>query len=78
MCNEIEPALFITLRLMTDKIITVSELHRFTMNAAIDSLVAPKTLYVGNLAHQCTEDLIMVLFNQIGPVKVSSQVFKAS
>lgn len=39
------------------------------MNAAFDSTGAPKTLYVGNLAHQCTEDLVMVLFNQIGPVK---------
>jgi len=39
------------------------------MNAAYDSTGAPKTLYVGNLDHQVNEDLIMVLFNQIGPVK---------
>jgi len=29
----------------------------------------PKTLYVGNLDHQVTDELIMALFNQIGPVK---------
>jgi len=28
-----------------------------------------KTLYVGNLDHQVTEELIMALFSQIGPVK---------
>jgi len=44
--------------------------HTFLkMNAAFDSNGAPKTLYVGNLAHHATEDLIVVLFNQIGPVK---------
>ena len=45
------------------------------MNAAFDSTGAPKTLYVGNLAHQCTEDLVMVLFNQIGPVKVRKRIY---
>lgn len=39
------------------------------MHAAYDSSGAPKTLYVGNLAWETTEDLMMVLFNQIGPVK---------
>jgi len=39
------------------------------MNAAYDINGAPKTLYVGNLAQHATEELIMVLFNQIGPVK---------
>lgn len=39
------------------------------MNAAFDSTGAPKTLYVGNLSHQATEELVVVLFNQIGPVK---------
>ena len=42
------------------------------MNAAFDSMGAPKTLYVGNLSHQATEELVVVLFNQIGPVKVTS------
>ena len=40
------------------------------MNAAYDNNGAPKTLYVGNLSTQATEELIVVLFNQIGPVKV--------
>ena len=40
------------------------------MNPSFDSSGAPKTLYVGNLPHEATEDLIVVLFNQIGPVKV--------
>eukprot|EP00088_Acartia_fossae_P049890 TRINITY_DN5533_c0_g1_i1.p1 TRINITY_DN5533_c0_g1~~TRINITY_DN5533_c0_g1_i1.p1 ORF type:complete len:306 (+),score=64.00 TRINITY_DN5533_c0_g1_i1:116-1033(+) len=39
------------------------------MHAAYDSSGAPKTLYVGNLAPEAHEDLLMVLFNQIGPVK---------
>jgi hypothetical protein len=41
------------------------------MNPAFDNSGAPKTLYVGNLDHMVTEELVMVLFNQIGPVKVS-------
>ena len=41
-----------------------------TMNPAYDNTGAPKTLYVGNLDHSVTEELVMVLFNQIGPVKV--------
>ena len=28
-----------------------------------------KTLYVGNLDHQVTEELVLALFGQIGPVK---------
>jgi len=39
------------------------------MHPSFDSSGAPKTLYVGNLAPESTEDLMMVLFNQIGPVK---------
>lgn len=39
------------------------------MHPSYDSSGAPKTLYVGNLAPEATEDLMMVLFNQIGPVK---------
>lgn len=39
------------------------------MNPAYDNSGAPKTLYVGNLDHTVTEELVMVLFNQIGPVK---------
>jgi len=42
------------------------------MNPSFDSSGAPKTLYVGNLPLQATEDLIVVLFNQIGPVKVTN------
>ena len=45
------------------------------MHAAYDSSGAPKTLYVGNLAPEAHEDLMMVLFNQIGPVKVKLQYF---
>jgi RNA recognition motif-containing protein len=41
------------------------------MNPAFDNSGAPKTLYVGNLDHSVTEELVMVLFNQIGPVKVT-------
>lgn len=43
------------------------------MNPSFDSSGAPKTLYVGNLPLQATEDLIVVLFNQIGPVKVRNR-----
>jgi len=39
------------------------------MNGAVDANGAPKTLYVGNLDHQVTDELILALFNQIGPVK---------
>lgn len=39
------------------------------MNGAVDANGAPKTLYVGNLEHQVTDELILALFNQIGPVK---------
>jgi len=41
------------------------------MNGAVDAWGAPKTLYVGNLGHQVTDELILALFNQIGPVKGS-------
>ena len=39
------------------------------MNGAVDQWGAPKTLYVGNLDNTVTEELILALFNQIGPVK---------
>jgi len=39
------------------------------MNGAVDQWGAPKTLYVGNLDNSVTEELIMALFSQIGPVK---------
>lgn len=39
------------------------------MNGAVDQWGAPKTLYVGNLDLTVTEELILALFSQIGPVK---------
>jgi len=39
------------------------------MNGAVDQWGAPKTLYVGNLDASVTEELILALFSQIGPVK---------
>jgi RNA recognition motif-containing protein len=45
------------------------------MNPAFDNSGAPKTLYVGNLDHSVTEELVMVLFNQIGPVKVTKNQY---
>ena len=39
------------------------------MSGGGDQGGAPKTLYVGNLDNNVTEDLILAVFSQIGPVK---------
>ena len=39
------------------------------MSGGGDQSGAPKTLYVGNLDNNVTEDLILAVFSQIGPVK---------
>ena len=39
------------------------------MNGHVDQNGAPKTLYVGNLDNNITEDLIVAVFGQVGGVK---------